>query len=144
MGSKKRNATTTHIPAPRLPRALQAVIAWVAQGKPVREACAVSGVAMSTFFERVAQQPGLAEQYARAMEVRAEMLFDELLSIADRDGQAAPDDAAQVQRDRLRIDARKWALAKMLPKKYGDKLEHTAEKGSFHLTLHYDREDADA
>jgi hypothetical protein len=28
-----------------------------------------------------------------------------------------------VQRSRLRLDARKWALSKMAPKKYGDKLE---------------------
>ena len=26
-----------------------------------------------------------------------------------------------IQRDRLRVDARKWALSKMNPKKYGDK-----------------------
>jgi hypothetical protein len=31
------------------------------------------------------------------------------------------------QRDRLRVDARKWLLSKMLPKKYGDKLDVTSD-----------------
>ncbi|HEY1863793.1 MAG TPA: hypothetical protein VGG77_08915 [Roseiarcus sp.] len=28
-----------------------------------------------------------------------------------------------INRSRLRVDARKWAMSKMLPKKYGDKIE---------------------
>lgn len=28
-----------------------------------------------------------------------------------------------VQRSKLRVDARKWALSKLLPKKYGDKID---------------------
>ena len=141
MSSKKTKLKRT---SADIRKTIWAVIDLVAQGKPVRQACVLSGVAMSTFFEWVAQRQEMAERYARAMEVRAEILFDELLSIAERDGQVVPDDAAQVQRDRLRIDARKWVLAKMLPKKYGDKLEHTAEKGTLNITLHYDREDAQA
>ncbi|WP_203228812.1 hypothetical protein, partial [Flavobacterium sp. LMO6] len=31
-----------------------------------------------------------------------------------------------VQRNRLQIDARKWALSKMLPKKFGDKTDITS------------------
>ena len=31
-----------------------------------------------------------------------------------------------IQRDRLRVDARKWALSKMNPKKYGDKVDVTS------------------
>jgi len=30
-----------------------------------------------------------------------------------------------MQRSRLRVDVRKWALSKMNPKKYGDKVDHT-------------------
>ena len=32
-------------------------------------------------------------------------------------------------RSRLRVDTRKWVLSKMLPKLYGDKLQHTGEGG---------------
>mgnify|MGYP000426269079 FL=1 len=40
-------------------------------------------------------------------------------------------DSTAVQRNRLRVDARKWLLSKMVPKKYGDKLvqEHTGANG---------------
>lgn len=39
-----------------------------------------------------------------------------------------------VQRSRLRVDARKWFLSKMMPKVYGDKItqEHT---GQFTFTV---------
>lgn len=73
----------------------------------------------------------LSTQYARAMELRAELMFDEITLIADGTGDdiLIDEDGKEqvnhnvIQRDRLRIDARKWALSKMLPKKYGDKLE---------------------
>ncbi len=55
------------------------------------------------------------DNYVRATEDRAEHMFDDMLEIAD-DGN--PED---VQRARLRVDTRKWALSKMIPKKYGDK-----------------------
>ena len=32
-----------------------------------------------------------------------------------------------VHRDKLRTDVRKWMLSKMVPKKYGDKLDLTSE-----------------
>ena len=37
--------------------------------------------------------------------------------------------AEYVARSRLRVDTRKWLLAKMLPKKYGDRVEqhHTGD-----------------
>lgn len=40
-------------------------------------------------------------------------------------------DSTAVQRNRLRVDARKWLLSKMAPKKYGDKVtqEHTGANG---------------
>jgi hypothetical protein len=67
--------------------------------------------------------------YARAREERADMIADEVITIADTD----PDP----QRARVRIDARKWWAAKVNPRKYADKAEvnvnadhqhhHTAE-----------------
>lgn len=58
-----------------------------------------------------------SKNYTRAKEIRAEKHFEEILQIADK---ATPE---SVQKDRLRIDARKWMLGKMQPKKYGDKVE---------------------
>jgi len=35
-----------------------------------------------------------------------------------------------IQRSRLRIDARKWVASKLKPKKYGDRIDHTSTDGS--------------
>jgi hypothetical protein len=39
-------------------------------------------------------------------------------------------DSENVARSRLRVDSRKWVLAKALPKIYGDKIEHTGKDGA--------------
>jgi hypothetical protein len=64
---------------------------------------------------------GFADLYARARLVGYHTMADELVEISDRKAV----DAAAVNRDRLRVDTRKWLLSKALPKIYGDKL--TAE-----------------
>jgi hypothetical protein len=75
---------------------------------------------------------GFSPQYARAREAQAHALADELLEIADdgsndwmvREGKTELN-SEHVQRSRLRSDTRKWLLSKMLPKVYGDKMQHT-------------------
>lgn len=74
-------------------------------------------------------------QYTRAREDQAETIFDEMLEIAD-DGEfdyetKTRDDGSEyeavnhdhIQRAKLRIEARKWVLGKMAPKKYGDRID---------------------
>ncbi len=46
----------------------------------------------------------------------------------DKDGKAVVDHE-HIQRSRLRIDTRKWIASKLLPKRYGDKLQHTGPGG---------------
>ena len=38
-------------------------------------------------------------------------------------------DHENIQRSRLRVDARKWAAARLAPKKYGDRVEHDHKGG---------------
>ncbi len=89
----------------------------------------------------------LVEQYARAMDMRADTMFDELLHIADtpvvgektktdKDGNTETHAADMIEHRRLQVDARKWVLARMKPKKYGDKLEH--DHGNLVINLHSD------
>ena len=61
---------------------------------------------------------GFAAKYARARAIQAERFADELIQLADK---ASDSETAQVQR--LKIDTRKWVISKILPKKYGDKVE---------------------
>ena len=79
---------------------------------------------------------GFLDQYARAREMQAEILFEEMFEIADNkadDGTAGSDDNVKVSRDRVRVDLRKWAASKLAPKKYGDKIQHEGE-----LTVRYE------
>lgn len=87
----------------------------------------------STFYQWLDNNEDKAKQYARATEVRAEIIFDDIINIADQNENDTyiNDEGKEVvnndviQRSRLRIDARKWVLSKLNPKKYGDKTDIT-------------------
>jgi hypothetical protein len=89
----------------------------------------------TSFFNWIKDNKERINQYARACEARADYIFDEMFEIADN---ASNDftkrqiaegveveqlNSEHIQRSRLRIDQRKWALSKMQPKKYGEKIE---------------------
>ena len=71
------------------------------------------------------------DKYARAREAQAELLADEIIQISDdgtNDTQINEDGMLvtnydNIQRSRLRVDARKWKASKLYPKKYGDRME---------------------
>lgn len=79
------------------------------------------------------------EQYETSCNIRAELMFEELNEIADdgtNDFMEVTSDNGEVreqlrpehiQRSRLRVDTRKWYLSKVLPKKYGDKMDVTSD-----------------
>lgn len=87
-----------------------------------------------TFFKWIDEDADKVKQYERSVELRSELLFDEIIEIADKQGEDVGEDEQGnkvinhniVQRNRLQIDARKWALSKMLPKKFGDKTDITS------------------
>lgn len=86
----------------------------------------------ATFYDLLKDEDKL-NRYARATEMRAERMADELLEIADHRSEDFVEtedggyiDHSIVNRDRLRVDSRKWLLAKLHPKKYGDKVDVTS------------------
>lgn len=72
-------------------------------------------------------------QYVRAREAQADYYAEEIIEISDDDGGDVKVDgqgnermdAEFVGRSRLRVDTRKWLMARMAPKKYGDKIALT-------------------
>jgi ribosomal protein S25 len=83
------------------------------------------------------------EMYEQAREIQSEVMHDELTEIAD-DGQndwmeietqrgrlITVPDHEHVNRSRLRVDTRKWILARMNPRKYGEKLDLTTKGKEF-------------
>lgn len=110
------------------------IIAKIYEGKSVRQALKEEGKpSHSTFFTWLDSDESKQDHYTRACEYRADSIFDEILTIADdgsSDFKVLPNgetvsDHENIQRSRLRIDARKWALGKMSPKKYSDKPDIT-------------------
>jgi PhoPQ-activated pathogenicity-related protein len=72
-----------------------------------------------------------AELYARAKQYQAQLMADEIVSISDdmsqdivydEDGRPRQNNEF-IARSRLRVDARKWVAAKLLPRIYGDKIQ---------------------
>ena len=71
-----------------------------------------------------------SDQYERACNSRAENMFDEILEISDGSVVAIvgddKSDGARVNARKLQVETRKWYLSRLLPKKFGDKLDLTS------------------
>jgi hypothetical protein len=110
------------------------ICAEIASGRSVREICRGAGMpSMPTVFRWLSQHEEFRAMYTAAREAQADYIFEELLEICDdsrndwverqrEDGSTVVvPNKEQVNRSRLRIDARKWILARMNPKRYGDR-----------------------
>lgn len=112
------------------------ICALIAEGKSLTEVCKAEDMpARQTVYQWKDANPSFADAYARAVEDRAERLAEEIIAIADddsgdygykegsdKDGEGAKPCILQdnIQRAKLRVDARKWTASKLFPKKYGD------------------------
>ncbi|MBY5821474.1 terminase small subunit protein [Rhizobium leguminosarum] len=109
----------------------------IANGESLKAICEDDDMpAKATVFKWLGAYPEFVDKYARAREVQADALFDEILSIAD-DGRndwmekksldggnmGWQENGEALRRSQLRIDARKWMAGKLRPKKYSDKLQ---------------------
>jgi hypothetical protein len=120
------------------------ILASIEEGLSARKACLKHGVPQSTWNEWLGADEELAVQYARAKEAGLEVMAEEIQDIADRpavkyatqNGEQV--DSGDVALRRLQVDARKWLLSKMLPKKYGEKIE-VDNKGEVKHTINFKR-----
>ena len=108
-------------------------------GESLRKICEDAHMpAASSVIEWVQRdESGFAERYAQARAIGYQLLADELVHIADTPmiGTKSVSKATgleitegdMIEHRRLQVDTRKWMLAKMLPKIYGDKqqIEHS-------------------
>lgn len=113
----------------------------IANGESLRAICQDAEMpATSTVCKWLSENSSFAEQYARAREIQADTLFDQILHIADTpvlgkkvkigsDGKTEETEGDMIEHRRLQVDARKWMAGKLRPKKYGDKLdvEHSGQ-----------------
>lgn len=109
------------------------------EGLSLRQICARENMpARSSVHKWLNENKDFADQYARARETMLEAMADEILDIADdTSGDTVKDtygneraDSEWINRSRLRVDSRKWLLSKLLPKKYGEKLELSGNRNA--------------
>ena len=91
------------------------VIELVLDGLPLREAVKQSGLTPNAFAYRLQQDKAAAIAYSRAVEIKADLLADEVVHLADGDG-----DPAKV---RNQMNARQWLASKLYAKRYGDRID---------------------
>lgn len=108
-------------------------------GTPLRTILKRKGMpSSSTFFIWLNEDESLSKRYAQAKEIQVEALADEILEIADDgsndymtivkgDMKYNVENKEVTNRSRLRVDTRKWLLSKIIPKKYGDKIDITSD-----------------
>lgn len=118
------------------------ICALIAEGHSLRQIEAIEGMPnRRTILRWLDRHEEFRPQYARAREAQAEHFADEILEISDdgsndwmrRTGKDREEqwvaNGEHIQRSRLRVDARKWLMSKMAPKKYGEKIQHAGADG---------------
>ena len=85
---------------------------------------------VATVYRWLQRDEDFRNMYARAKEDQADTLADEIQDISDEkpmltimtdDETVEKLDPVGINRNRLRVDARKWIAAKLKPRKYGDR-----------------------
>jgi hypothetical protein len=87
--------------------------------------------AVSSVYLWLLKNKVFSDLYTRAREDQSDTLADQIMEIGDEvpmmvitdeDGKVTKRmDPAGINRNRLRVDARKWVAAKLKPRKYGDR-----------------------
>jgi len=108
----------------------QAILDRIVAGETVSRICRDDAMpSKAAVFRALAADEKFRDDYTRATSMRAEAWADEILDIAADDSNdvmvghgvqgATLVNGAAVQRSKLRVDAHKWLMAQMAPKKYG-------------------------
>lgn len=133
--AKKRGAPSKY--SDKLFKAICFDIANTSRG--TKHICEEHEITYTTFKNWINDDEDLFALYARAKDMQADMLAEEIISIADdskddtietfdKHGKRIKvEDKEWTSRSKLRIDARKWVASKLKPKKYGDKIDVTSK-----------------
>lgn len=100
----------------------------VSEGLTKTAACAKLGIPVETVTSWIVRDDHFGDRWRAARIEQAHSLADEALAIAEED---VGDNMAAAQRNRLRVDTRKWFTSKIAPKLYGERItnDHTHTVG---------------
>lgn len=110
-----------------------AICEWIAQGETLREWCRQNNIHYSTVYLWMEKDQTFAQRFARARDIGADCIADEILGIADTQEEGVvtkiTDRGVEETREdmlghrKLRVETRLKLLAKWNPKKYGEKVD---------------------
>jgi hypothetical protein len=88
----------------------------LSEGKSLASICKSANMPSAvSVYAWMQKMPEFLKMYETAKAESADHLAEEIVEIADNT-------EGDTQRDRLRMDARKWVAARLKPNKYGDKV----------------------
>jgi hypothetical protein len=114
------------------------VLARLADGESLSAICRDQKMpSRPTVYGWLRQEDGAAsgfqDRYARARDEQASRFFDQVTDIADAAEHAETHE--EISAAKLRIDSRKWVLARMAPTKYGDRMAVDVGGGDKPVTI---------
>lgn len=127
-GGEIATTPAAELAAPKLPDTwdqakVDDILIRIENGELMTQACAANGIKPPTFRGWVLKDiNGLAELYTRARLLRSEGMEEDIL-------RAANDPDEDPNRSRVKIDALKWLMSRINPKKYGDRTDTSVNVG---------------
>lgn len=121
-----------------------AICERMADGEGLRKICSDREMpSRSTFLRWVENDTGRQSKYQKAREALMDWYSEEILAIAwddskdtiKREGKADLCNHEWIGRSRLKVDTLKFLMAKLYPKRYGDKLPETVEAKTHEAAL---------
>lgn len=99
-----------------------AILDWLLTGESLRAYCRQDGApSIFTVLRWISDDKDFEQQYTRAREMAQEVAADALEDIGEEAVRA--ETAVEVAGLRLKADIVKWKMARMAPKRYGDKVQ---------------------
>lgn len=92
------------------------ILEEIFEGMLLKDSLKKHKVSQSTFYKFIEKNIEYDRMYARAKTAHAHLIVEEIVPIADNE-------TIDPARARNMIDARKWTASKILPQKYGDRIE---------------------
>ena len=110
----------------------------LANGESLRWICKDAALpGLTTVMKWLLQNESFVKQYARAREIQADVLAEEIVDISNTPQEGVKTiikttgieehRGDMIEHRRLQVDARKWYASKLAPKKYGDRMTHAGD-----------------
>jgi hypothetical protein len=144
--SKKQGEKRMGRPPEPVPKdKAEAILAWISDGKTLRDFCRVEGnPAWQTVYGWLEKDEDFRERFARAREMGFDAIAEETVEIIDTfpmevlSDSGSRIDPGHVSWMKNRVEQRMKLLAKWSPKRYGDKIDVTSDGKAVGFAINID------